>query len=636
MAGDFTLTQMTLSTQIFASELEQAITLLESAKKSPTNTLASQRVDGVQAISQAQEHLLNAQYILDSFRLVINLVIIPTANITHFTSLRQLVAWWTFTNEAVLTGQELLNAAWFGAVTLKNNQLPGLLTETARLQSYLQAAEGHFQQAQAARLQIDVNEPPFFLSTDSLLPALSRWDTMTPSLEQTLPQFRQLLGTLPTALGNERPMTYLVIIQSTDNLRATGGFLAGAGTIRFENGQVTDVTIRDVVEREFATKWSPKEGYLSTRIMPPEPLGRYMGLGHWVLRDGNWWADFPTTARQIDQFWQLSEGQTSIDGVIGLTDQGIATILESIGSISIAGQMLDAKNLKSVASQRIYASTDSTINQESAFFQQVAQTLVSYTERQSTAQWLSLAQYLQIAMQHHDILVSSFDPTLNGVFHDLNLDGAVRGQQDDYFYLVEDNLCDSKLSSFVKQNLRYEVELGENGQPTLATLTIDKINSYKPGVKLLYFPFGYNMGGRWDAQTQRWDTWEGYYGGYLRLFPPPQSHLVMVTGFDDKVDVAMENDRSYFGGYVGLWSAAERQLQFRWIPTGQPRVSGKYHLLVQRQPGALAHPLTVLVHLPPNSRATNIIPAPTAVTEQTVTWRAVLNQDLTFELSLSK
>ena len=50
-----------------------------------------------------------------------------------------------------------------------------------------------------------------------------------------------------------------------------------------------------------------------------------MGLGHWVLRDGNWWADFPTTARQIVQFWQLAE-ETPVDGVIAITDQAMFMI----------------------------------------------------------------------------------------------------------------------------------------------------------------------------------------------------------------------------------------------------------------------------------------------------------------------
>jgi hypothetical protein len=187
------------------------------------------------------------------------------------------------------------------------------------------------------------------------------------------------------------------------------------------------------------------------------------------------------------------------------------------------------------------------------------------------------------------------------------------------------------------QGLKYEVQLEADGRPGLASLTIDKANAYVPGTELVGFPQeGYNTGGRWDAQTQRWDKWEGYYGGYLRLFPPPGSQLLEATGFDDQVEALVESERIVFGSYVGMWAGSQRQLQFRWIPGGQPSIPGQYRLFVQRQPGTLVYPLTVQVYLPQGYQATAITSQPITVTKETVIWQVPLEQDQTFSLRLNQ
>jgi hypothetical protein len=339
----------------------------------------------------------------------------------------------------------------------------------------------------------------------------------------------------------------------------------------------------------------------------------------------------------VFQFWQLIE-EPAVDGVIGITDQGIVSLLEAMGPISLVdGQSLKADNMKMVAAQRIFGNSATRINDQSAFFQEVALALAANIEKMTLADWLPLAQHLQTAALRHDIMIASFDPTLATAFNELGLDGAIRGQQDDYFYLVEDNLADSKLNSFVKQGLKYEVYLEADGRASLASLTIDKANTYTPGAELIGFPQeGYNTGGRWDAQTQQWDKWEGYYGGYLRLFPPPGSQFLEATGFDDLVNVATETERAVYGSYVGLWAGTQRQLQFRWIPGDQPTIPGQYRLLVQRQPGTLTYPLTVQVYLPKDCQATAITPPPITVTPQMVVWQVLLDQDQAFSLRVSQ
>ena len=88
------------------------------------------------------------------------------------------------------------------------------------------------------------------------------------------------------------------------------------------------------------------------------------------------------------------------------------------------------------------------------------------------------------------------------------------------------------------------------------------------------------------------------------------------------------------GGYVGITAGESRQLQFKWEPNIQLRHPGEYHLLVQRQPGAPEHALTVIVRLPLGYAARDISPEPISVAEDTITWHTVLDTDKSFALKL--
>ena len=93
---------------------------------------------------------------------------------------------------------------------------------------------------------------------------------------------------LPAALGADRPVTYLVLVQTDVELRATGGFITSAGTIRLEGGAPTALAFEKVYAAEGIGVPGPDTSTAGGYLQPPAPLSRYMGLGQWRLRDANW------------------------------------------------------------------------------------------------------------------------------------------------------------------------------------------------------------------------------------------------------------------------------------------------------------------------------------------------------------
>src|SRR5215211_16412 len=50
---------------------------------------------------------------------------------------------------------------------------------------------------------------------------------------------------LPWLLGMQGPRTYLVLVQNSHELRATGGFIAAVGRVSVDGGRLTDFDFED-------------------------------------------------------------------------------------------------------------------------------------------------------------------------------------------------------------------------------------------------------------------------------------------------------------------------------------------------------------------------------------------------------
>ena len=64
----------------------------------------------------------------------------------------------------------------------------------------------------------------------------SRWATKQKPL---------LTAVLPEILGENGPRTYLLIAQNENELRPTGGFISGSGTLVVENGAIQSIEMID-------------------------------------------------------------------------------------------------------------------------------------------------------------------------------------------------------------------------------------------------------------------------------------------------------------------------------------------------------------------------------------------------------
>jgi len=544
---------------------------------------------------------------------------------------RQVAGAWRFADTATALGEHLTAGAQEGLRAASGGPA-GLVAAHPALLRTLHAAQTSFADATAARASIGAPDWPL----DRLGPALDRWDAVAPTLAAALTEADRLALALPLALGADRPRTYLVLAQTSDDLRATGGFISSIGVVTVERGRITSFDFEKVYAAEGIDVPSPADTS-ADHVSPPAPLALYMGLGEWRLRDANWWADFPSTARQAARFWQSVRG-TAVDGVIAFNEEALEAVLRAVGTVTLeGGTAVTADNLRDVTLAQVFQGDEPSgwYAAQSALSHDLAQRLIAAAERLEPDRLMTLAQALHGASERRDVLAASFEPQLAALARTYNADGALQGSRSDYVYVVEQNVSYGKLSPFIRQHLAYTVDLDRAARASRALLTIDMANEYAPGKGRPGYPDHYYYGLRWNPAARRMDVREGYYGGYTRLYLPLGSRILGISGFDEGVSVGTEAGRTVVGGYVGLDMGSQRRVQVEWEPAAPTDEAGRYRLLIQRQPGAPLREVAVHARVPAGVAVTSATPEQTAQDGEGLTWRAALERDLTFDITLA-
>jgi hypothetical protein len=587
------------------------------------------------ALGALQEHLGAARQELEALRPFAA----PLVNVADWLTARQIgEAWpgqaagaWRFADAVTALGEQLTAATRDGLTSAQGGPA-GLAAAQPELLRALRAAEASFAAAAAARAEVGAPAWPL----DRLAPALSQWDAVAPRLSDALAQADRIGQALPLAFGSDRPYTYLVLAQTSDDLRATGGFISSIGIVRIEGGRIISFDFEKVYAAEGIDVPGPDDAR-AEHVSPPAPLGLYMGLGEWRLRDANWWADFPSTARQAARFWESVQG-TPVDGVIAFNEEALETVLRAVGPVTLeGGAVVTADTLRDVTLAQVFQGDEPSAwyAAQSAFSRNLAQRLIAAAEQLEPDRLMDLGWALHAASVRRDLMVSSFEPQLAALARTYAVDGALLGGRTDYVYLVEQNVSYGKLSPFIRQSLDYTVDLDSAARPRRALLAIDMVNEYAPGRGRPGYPDHYYNGLRWNPEAGRMDLREGYYGGYTRLYLPLGSRILGISGFDEGVSVGTESGKTVVGGYVGLDMGGRRRIQVEWEPSGSSDVVGRYQLLFQRQPGAPHRDLTVRARVPAGVRVSAATPEGMTNDADGLIWRGSLERDLHVEVTLA-
>lgn len=461
-----------------------------------------------------------------------------------------------------------------------------------------------------ARLELDrAMDVRKTIATEQLSPRLRSLivDELDPKLKLA-DQGLSLAQALPGVLGagSDGPKTYLVLVENEDELRPTGGFITAVGNLVVHNGSVLQLSFEDSGAQE---DWA--EPYPSA----PWQLQEYMNSPVLILRDANWFSDFPTAALWAEYLYAYTHDH-SVDGVIAFDQQFLIMLLEQFGPLDVEGVSypIDAANVTEYMREAKHPPSGESIPLDwtrKAFMGKLAEAILTKLS-DGGQDWAGLAQVLSRALAERHLLLQFDDPVLTALLAERSWDNALRPTGGDYLMVTDTNIGFNKTNAVVDVGLTYDVDLGDLSSPQ-ATLTLLHRNNAAPDVPCIH----------WDADNEITGE-ESYpidrcYWNYLRVYKQVDVVLLdatphaisadwMILGEDvpARVDVLEEEIPGVqgFGTLLVVPGGEAQDTSFQFslpasvLSAGSAAGEYVYQLRVQKQPGTLAHGLTVRIHLP--------------------------------------
>ncbi|MBX4204656.1 MAG: DUF4012 domain-containing protein [Candidatus Doudnabacteria bacterium] len=372
------------------------------------------------------------------------------------------------------------------------------------------------------------------------------------------------------------PRVYLLIFQNYDEVRATGGFIGTYGVLKINDGKIQDLKIESIYDLD---------GHIYDNVAAPGPFQPF--IKKWGIRDANWFADFPSSARKLLQFFE--SGSQTADGVIAFTPAIFQDILRITGPIPMPGYdvVLSADNFQDVVQYKTSVDYDKQKNQPKQLLADFAPLLLNKFMSLTQEQWLKILQSMQENLGAKHILLFSKDPKLEKNIDDLHVSGKILASEEDYLNIINTNLGGTKSDLSIKQKAHLQSKILSDGS-IIDTLTIERFNS---------------------GAVDNLD--------FMRVMVPAGSTLVSALGFDEhefnpsqaegyttdpdlgnwdqghevgNTFIRAEAGKTEFTGWLALGAGETRSLRLTYVipykaKTNVVATQTKYSLLFQKQSG---------------------------------------------------
>jgi hypothetical protein len=556
--------------------------------------------------SSAAEKFASAEDVLNDVHagLVALVNVIPQTNRTY-DSVRGLMT----------AGQELSQTASIMSQAgegLTEYRSRDIVAKLGMLSAYVENALPHAQLAEASLAKVDPSVVPESYKDDIVL-----LQAQVPEVVSSMNEFLRLVDTLAYLLGGDGTMRYLALFQNNTELRATGGFVGSFAEIDIQNGAIADLTLPGGGTYDI-------QGQLKEFVEAPEPLA--LINPRWEFQDGNWFPDFPTSAKKMQWFYEHGGGPTT-DGVIAVNATFLEKLLEVIGPVEIPEYdvTIDSENFL-FTTEKIVEVDFGTTATPKAFLGDLAPLILEKIQNADTKLLLQVIAVVEAGMQQRDIQLYFRDNNAQRVMHDLGYDGAIAQTAGDYLMVVNTNIGGGKTDVVIEQDVDVAVDIAASGS-IVDTVTITKthkgmanalftgknnvdyIRVYVPEGSVLLSASGFEVPP--DALFEESD---------VALIPDDDLSIVMsdktydaVTG----VDIWNEFGKTVFGGWMQTAPGETETVTFSYripqvlfadieedsLKTQLRRTIGfdehdSYSMFVQKQSGVVSRNTTVTVNAP--------------------------------------
>lgn len=436
--------------------------------------------------------------------------------------------------------------------------------------------------------QIDPNRYPTKIGKTVVRKRLEDMKSVIDNAANLFVNAQPLLINLPAMLGEPDMRRYLVLFQNDKELRSTGGFLTAYAQFRFEKGKMILEKATDIYDLDNALK--------KKFPAPREITTFHKNVYNLYIRDSNLSPDFKTSMNQFLEMYETAAGKEDIDGIIAVDTHVLVEALKILGPETINGRVFSADIDKRCDCPRaVYELEDYSTRPVNyvrterkdiigALLQQLMQKALGVSPSQY---WGKLFQMLLTEVNEKHVLAYFLEPNAQKASESFNMAGRImtaketatlltykEGNGWDYIHLNNSNMAGAKSNMFVSEKVTKDVT--ENGDTATTKLTVEYKNPYKGS------DCGLESGGLClNAPLRNW----------VRVFVPSGSILTESKGIISpgdgkakKMDTYTDLEKTVFEGFLIVNPLGTARIELTYTtPFTSP--DGKYHLLIQKQPG---------------------------------------------------
>ncbi|MEZ4675437.1 MAG: DUF4012 domain-containing protein [Caldilineaceae bacterium] len=417
-------------------------------------------------------------------------------------------------------------------------------------------------------------------------------------IEPLLPSFylgMQLFPTLPKLIGIQSPQRYLLVVQNSDELRATGGFISALGLLTLDKGRLADLAFIDSYRLYRADEEYPPA---------PAPMREFMGIPYLLFRDANWSPDFPTTAKLLQAIYRQETG-VAVDGIVTVDLHAVETVVGALAPLrmpNVAEPLTGANVLTQIKALWAQPEAGETItdvglgqwwNQRKNFIPTLAAAVVAKLQS-GEIDYVAVALAVEQALNERGIQIWLTDETAATQLAALGWDGGLKVMPaTDYLGLIDTNMGYNKVNAVIQRSLQYTVSWPADATaPPEALVTID----YRHPLTITDHTC--DLTPRYGTDYE--DLTERCFYNYVRLYVPGGSTLLEATGLQSSSMRATRGEAGtqVFSGYFVIPPGESQQVTFRYqlpLQLAEILAPDRYTLLVQRQAGSGALPLTLAI-----------------------------------------
>lgn len=431
----------------------------------------------------------------------------------------------------------------------------------------------------------------------------------------------RLLQASPVLLGNGAPRRYLILAQNNDELRPTGGFISAVGVLRVERGEITVESFGDSFAVDDLTLIHPQ---------PPAPLQKYMWASQWLLRDSNWYPDFPTSAALAQSMYDSDHHQKT-DGVIAIDTRFMPRLVGALDNLTLQGKPLAQTNVVALlkASWEPMPPGDMSAawftGARKNFLAGLMSEIMAHV-RGGTVRTGALAQALRQGLREKSVQMYFDDADAEQALRDADWAGAVTPDIGDYLFVVDSNVGFNKVNATVTREISYSIRLTEQGGDGTVAITYTNPSRAAPGECDL-------------LKQHKDDTYasmeQSCFWNFVRVLAPRNSRFHSASGVQDAGAVPDPGEPATFGGYAIIPRNSTQRVTFNYYIPMPLIQDNTYTLTLQQQAGTAPAPVTVRVGVPIGY---DVVGAthPFTVTENQGLEFHVSSRDMTIKIFLAK